>query len=117
MKKHVIALFILLVLAMGMSVKAIEPRLIQSRLTLNFNGNTALCYASCTGNKASDKIDATLTLYSSTGEVQSWSNSDNSSVSFTEQHNVKQGTSYTLTLTYSVNGIEQSPKSITKTCP
>lgn len=117
MKRHILALGILLVLALTVSVQAIEPQAVSSKPVLSFEGTTALCYVKCKGGSDSDTVEATLTLYQGTTYVDSWSNSGKGSVTISEECTVKSGKSYTLKLTYSINGASKPSVSTTATCP
>lgn len=107
---------ILLVMVAGITVQAAEPRAGTSTLSLSFNGSTAVCTAYCKGGSTSDSMEATVTLYQGTTYVDSWSNSGKYAVSISEECRVTRGKSYTLKLNYSVNGVEQPEKTVSKTC-
>lgn len=118
MKKRIFALTVLmLLLALPISVQAAQPWAINNRPTLSFSRTTASCYVDCKGANTKDKISATLTLNQGSTYVDSWSGSGTGSVFVSGQHAVKSGKKYTLTLSYSVNGVAKPSVSVTNTCP
>lgn len=116
MKKRILVLSALLVLALTMSVQALEAR-VASRPVLTFNRTTAYCMADCSGNGSSDEVEATLTLYQGTTYVDSWSGSGTGTVSISGSCRVTSGKSYKLVLEYSVNGSAIPSVSATGVCP
>lgn len=120
MRKRIMAAIttLLLICIMLMQVvQAAEPRVAGTYVDLSFDGNIAICSALCRGSSASDKIEATLTLYQGNTFVDSWSESGNYSVAVSGEHKVTSGKSYRLELTYSINGVEKPTVSTTSTCP
>lgn len=118
MKKRIFALTVLmLLLTLPISVQAAQPWAINNRPTLSFSRTTASCYVDCKGANTKDKISATLTLNQGSTYVDSWSGSGTGSVFVSGQHAVKSGKKYTLTLSYSVNGVAKPSVSVTNTCP
>lgn len=118
MKKKFLALFALVaVLVLTIGAQAIEPRESIQRPRLTFNGTTAFCSVNCTGDKDSDQIEATLTLYQGTTYVDSWSGSGTGRVSVSGSCGVTSGKTYKLVLTYSINGISKPSVSTTGSCP
>ena len=116
MKRIVSLLIALTLLISSVTAYAAEPRINAANPHLSFNGTTAECYVSCRGDKTTDKITATLTLYQGNTVVDSWSASGTSRVVLSEKCSVKRGNSYKLTLTWSVNGVQQSTTSVTGRC-
>lgn len=88
-----------------------------SNLRLSFSGTTAYCSAVCNGDKATDSISATLTLYQGSTEIDSWSNLGTFCVPVSGNCNVSSGVTYRLELTWTVNGVAQPDFSVTNTCP
>jgi hypothetical protein len=110
-------LIAIIVLLLNASVQAAETRAISNKPNLSFRGMTAYCSTVCTGEGSSDQIDATLTLYQGSNYIDSWRGSGKGRISVSGSSKVKSGKTYTLTLTYSVNGTEKSSVSTTSTCP
>lgn len=117
MKKRLLGLSALFVLVLTIGAQAIEPRGIDATPRLSFNGTTARCAASCSGNASSDDIKATLTLYQGTTYVDSWSGSGTGRASLSGSCKVESGKTYKLVLTYSVNGSSKPSVTTTATCP
>ncbi|WP_294853792.1 hypothetical protein [uncultured Oscillibacter sp.] len=106
----------LLLLVLSISVQAVQPWAVGSRPTLSFSGTTASCYVNCKGASTSDKVSETLTLYQGNTYVDAWSGSGTGSAFVSGQCAVKSGKSYTLTLSYSVNGTAKPSVSVSNTC-
>ena len=117
MKKRIFTFFVLTICVLTIGVQAMELRGITAKPRISFNGTTAICTAACYGDHSDDVINATLTLYQGSTYVDSWSSSGVESVSVRGASKVKSGKSYTLTLTYSINGVAQPSVSPTATCP
>ena len=116
MKKIVSLLIAMTLLISSVTAYAAEPRILAANPNLSFDGTTAECSVSCRGEKTTDKITATLTLYQGNTIVDSWSASGTFRVALSEKCSVKRGSSYKLTLTWSVNGVQQSTTSVTGRC-
>ena len=116
MRRRICALIILVVLALSISVQAIEPRT-SAQLSLSFDGTTALCSVICRGSSSDDAIDATLTLYQGSTYVDSWSGSGKEQVTLSGTCEAVSGKSYKLVVDYSVNGVSKPSVSTTRTCP
>ena len=117
MKRRVFALVSLLILMLTMTAHAIEPYGAVQMPILSFNGTTANCYVDCKGENSTDTVKATLTLYQGKTYVDSWSGSGKGHALVTGNCTEKSGKSYTLALTYSINGITKQSVSNTATCP
>lgn len=117
MKRRMLSLLILAVLVLTISGKAIEPRGINVKPSLSFDGTTAICFASCKGNSSTDEVKATLTLYQGASYIDSWSSSGIGRIPVSGECQVQGGRSYKLVLTYSINGVDKPSVSTTATCP
>lgn len=116
MRRRICALIILVVLALSISVQAIEPRT-SAQLSLSFDGTTALCSVICRGSSSDDAIDATLTLYQGSTYVDSWSDSGKGRVVISGTCKAVSGKNYKLVVDYSVNGESQPSVYSTRQCP
>ena len=96
--------------------QALEPRVANCSLSLTFDGTTAICEAICTGNSSTDQVKATIELYQGNTYLASWSNEETYFVAVSGQRGVTRGKSYTLKLTYTINGVAQPEQSVTKVC-
>lgn len=117
MKRRMFSLAALLLLVLSISVQAAQPRANDNRPVLSFNGTSASCYVNCKSTSTSDKVSATLTLYQGGTYVDSWSESGTGSAFISGSCKVQSGKSYTLTLSYSINGQSKPSVSTTGTCP
>lgn len=100
----------------GVLAQALEPRVANCSLSLTFDGTTAICEAICTGNSSTDQVKATIELYQGNTYLASWSNEETYFVAVSGQRGVTRGKSYTLKLTYTINGVAQPEQSVTKVC-
>ena len=116
MKKKSIALVLLMVMMFTVSAEAVELRAISAKPRLSFSGQTAYCSATITSNPT-DSISATLTLYQGSNYVDSWTDSGQGRLILSGQTSVRSGRSYTLKVSYTINGTAQAPSSTTSTCP
>ena len=96
--------------------QALEPRVANCSLSLTFDGTTAICEAICTGNSSTYQVKATIELYQGNTYLASWSNEETYFVAVSGQRGVTRGKSYTLKLTYTINGVAQPEQSVTKVC-
>lgn len=117
MKKRILAVVLLLVLALSLSAQATSPRIAAGRPRLSFSGTTASCLVDYKSGNSTDKLSATLTLWQGSTRVDSWTDSGTGRVTISEQCAVKSGKDYKLTLTWSLNGTAQSAVSVTGRCP
>lgn len=117
MKRRMISLALLVVLALSVSAQAVQPRASATYPTLVFSGTTATCSVSCKGDDPSDTVTATLTLYQGSNVVESWSASGRYRANISDSCAVQSGKTYTLTVEYTVNGEEMPSLSTTKRCP
>ena len=85
--------------------------------SLSFSGTTAYCSVVCHGDKTTDSISATLTLYQGSTEIDSWSNSGTFRVLVSGNCGVVSGVTYRLKLSWSVNGVSQPDIEVTNACP
>ncbi|MGYP000003110009 len=115
-KRMVAAMLCGILLAGGIVAQALEPRVANCSLSLTFDGTTAICEAICTGNSSTDQVKATIELYQGNTYLASWSNEETYFVAVSGQRGVTRGKSYTLKLTYTINGVAQPEQSVTKVC-
>lgn len=98
------------------SAQAMETRAVSDKVSLLYDGTTAICSATCKGANTSDKVEATLTLVCKGETVASWSKSGVYSIALSEECKVVPGKTYTLKLNYTINGVAKPEKSVTKIC-
>lgn len=110
------ALMLILMLSLGLTAHAASMAY-DANPSLSFSGTTAYCSVVCRGDKTTDSISATLTLYQGSTEIDSWSNSGTFRVPVSGSCNVTSGVTYRLKLSWSVNGVSQPDVEVTNTCP
>lgn len=117
MFKRLLSVMVLCVMFACMTVHAVEQRADGGNVSLTFEGTTAVCKATCLGRNANDDVDVTLTLYQGSRTIASWSESGTYRVQMYEECDVSRGRTYTLEMTWTLNGQNQTSESSTKTCP
>ena len=113
MKKRIPAFFLVIVILVGIISQTASARSIMDDFELNFNGTTAICTFSVV-NVGCD-IKATMTLWQGSTKVQSWTETGYGMIYMNEQCTVSKGKTYTLEVSYTVNGASKPAQSITKT--
>lgn len=94
MKRRVVVIIAMLVTLLTISAEAVGLRAIGGMPRLTFNGTTAHCVVVCNGDKNTDEVKATLTLYQGSTYVDSWSASGKGKAYISEDCAVKSGKSY-----------------------
>ena len=85
------------------------------KTSLDFNGSTAHCYASVMDSGKT--ITITAKLWRGTALIGTWSDTDNSFVEVNGIKMAQSGQTYTLKVSYTINGVTHNLPDITKTCP
>lgn len=119
MKKRILSACVPLLLVCILSAQAVQAtgqRVANRRPDLFFQGTTAICSALCRGDKATDKVEATLTLYQGNTYIDSWSESGTWEVMTYGECKVQSGKTYRLELAYSINGVSKPVISASNTC-
>lgn len=116
MKKRILSLATLLLIVLSVTAQAAETRM-GGNPALTFDGTTAQCTTTCYGRNTSDRVTATLTLYLGSTYVDSWSKTGTYRVHISGETEVQSGKTYTLKMTWTVNGEEQPAVSVSKRCP
>lgn len=96
---------------------SVESRAFAANPSLYFEGTTAKCSVTCMGDKMSDRVSVTLTLYHEGEYVESWSTTGVYRVPLSGECDVVSGETYVLEVTWSVNGSSRPSASVTNTCP
>ena len=120
MKKRVFSAFVPLLLVCILSTpmaQATGQRAVKPRPDLFFQGTTAICSAICQGDKVTDKVEATTTLYQGDTYIDSWSKSGAGKITLYGECKVTSGKTYRLELAYSINGVDKPVVSATNYCP
>ena len=114
-KKRFFCMSLILVMLLSVSAHAIQSRSITSVPHLSFDGNNASCVIQIVGDKMTDEISATMELRCGSDLIASWNGSGSGILKMTKSAAVKKGKTYTMVVNFSVNGIEQSPVTISAT--
>lgn len=114
MRKKLISTILLFVCILAIPAQAIETRSVTTVPSLSINGTVATCSAICRSGGSSDTISVTLSLWRGTTLVTRWTASGSTLVTISEQCTILSGQTYTLILDYSINGIAQTPISVSK---
>ncbi len=119
MKKRIFALTVLMMLALSVTVCAVETRKAAPRPTLTFNGTTATCAVDISGESLSDKINATVKLWDGMTCLKTWTDSDTGVLSFSETHSkgIQAGRTYQMTVDYIIAGKSYPRISTSAACP
>ena len=84
---------------------------------LSFSGTTATCSVIIrSGASSTDKISVTAKLWNGRTCLKTWTASGTGRVSLSKTATVSKGKTYKLTVDYTVNGVKQPQKSVTRTC-
>lgn len=118
LKRQLLAVSLVLVMLLGIAAQASGPMKAPiAKPTLAFNGTTATCTAYVRGNSATDTVAATVKLWTGSTCLRTWTARAKTSVKIEETATVSRGKTYKLTVDYTVNGVKQPQKSVTRTCP
>lgn len=106
----------LLLFILPITANAATPRLVGIRPGIDFEGNTADCTVSITGNSMKDDIDAIIKLWCGDSCIATWTTSGTGYVFFSKSKTVTKGREYTLTVDATINGVTQATISYTGKC-
>jgi len=117
MMKRLFALFLALTVLLTVTAVAADARASGGRPTLVFSGSVATCAVNVYADSPSDEIEIEVYLYmNGTTLIESWSDSGYGDIDFEETCTVTRRKTYKLTVVATINGVEQSPVSVTATC-
>lgn len=118
MKKQLLALSMVLAMFLSVTAQAIGPaKAPEVRPILLFSGTTATCTVTARGKTPTDAVRATTKLWNGRTCLNTWTASGTGSLRMSKTATVSRGKTYTLTVDYTINGIKQPQRSVTKTCP
>lgn len=110
--KKIAFLLALLMLLLPITANASTSRSIFIKPGISFDGNTANCTVSVTGNTMRDEIDVVVKLWQGSTCIVTWTTSGNGYVYFSKSRTIRSGVEYTLTADVTINGIAQPTASI-----
>nr|WP_325179559.1 hypothetical protein [uncultured Oscillibacter sp.] len=115
--KKVFPLFLLFIFLLTSTVNAQTERLSGDSIKLTFEGTTACCNVTIASTDLKGDISATIKLMDGSTCINSWRKVASGYLFFADSTtSVKKGKSYTLTVTYSIDGVTQPSLSTSATC-
>ena len=112
-----LALLMALVLLISVPVEAgVATWTLNATPQLDYSGTTAICQAKVYGNSASDHIVVNMKLMLGENLVTSWSESGYGYVYMKQTTPVGKGSTFTLVVDVTMNGVAQPSVSVEKTC-
>ena len=101
---------------MTLGVSAATPRIQVVDLDLGFDGTTAQCGVSVSGDSLTDSISATIKLYRGNTCIRTWVRSASPILNFYEEVPAIKNVQYTLEAVVVINGVTLPTCTKTKTC-
>lgn len=114
--KKIILLVALFMFMIPVTVNAVTLRYSNVHPELKFDGTTAYCTASVTGDSMKDKIDIVVKLWKGKGCIATWKDSGVGYVFLSKSKVVEKNYEYTLTIDAKINGKTRPTASITAKC-
>lgn len=116
MKKRIFAAILLVALVLSMTAYAVEPRSKSIVPSLTFSGKTANCGVDIVSTNTSDSISATIKLCRGTEVLETWYESGDGYIFFSDTYTVDKTGTYKLTADVTINGTTYPTVSKTATC-
>ena len=117
MRKQLLALSLILVMLLGITAQASGHAMLPAaQPSLSFSGTTASCRIIVRGDRSSDTLSATAKLWTGKTCLKTWTIKGTGKIQTTKTATVSKGKTYKLTVDYTVNGVKQPQKSVTRTC-
>ncbi len=95
----------------------VQTRAVRVKSSIVFDGTTATCAVVVQGEKTSDAISVTAKLWQGSTCLKTCSASGTRRVTLSKPATVEKGKTYKLTADVTVNGVKQTTKYTTATCP
>ena len=89
-----------------------QPLLV--RPNISYSGNVATCVVNIYGNSTSDHLEATIKLWRGNSCIETWEETGNGYIFFSETATITPGSTHTLTVDLWVNGVAQDRVSFSK---
>lgn len=116
MRKRAIIFALAIVMLLSMSVYAVEGRSRSITPGLSFTNKTANCSLEVIGDNSSDSISATIKLCRGTEVLETWYESGDGYIFFSDTYTVNKTGTYKLTADVTINGTTYPTVSKTATC-
>ena len=119
MKKRIFTFALAIALAVGATLCTsaaveVEPRALQVRTSLTFDGTTATCETMVISG--TDSLNVTMTLKRGNIVIARWSDSGTGIISMVEHCSVTKGVTYTLEVSGTRNGVAFEAQPVIRTC-
>lgn len=117
MKKRIWGLVVVMsiIFALAVPAYAASTRAIRVVPDIEFDDTTATCTVQITADRLTDRITATMELWRGNTQIDDWNASGSGFLKIDETATVEKNKTYVLTVSYTVNGISQTPVSISRT--
>lgn len=115
MKKKFCALFFIMSTLLMLPAHAVSARVAVASPSITFNGTKATCFVRITADKPADKISATMELWQGSNLIDSWDGEGTWTFKLEGTITVSKNKTYQLVVNYSINGVEKTPVSISRT--
>ena len=112
MKKRVAAVFLAIIILVGVATQKADARSVTRSLDLTFNGTVATC--TFTAIEVGSDIKVTMSLWQGSRQIASWKEEGVTRVRMNEQCEVSKGQTYTLQVSFTIDGKAQPEQSVTK---
>lgn len=116
LKRRIIPLVLLIAILLSVPVYAASPRIITVLPAISFDGTTANCRVSVSGNHGTDRIEAYIALWDGSKCVADWNPTGTGYLLFSDSTKVTSGKTYEMTVDVTINGVDYERVSIEGTC-
>ena len=116
MKKRILPILFVFLMVFSSTAYAASPRVAQVVPGISFNGTTANCRVTVSGNHGTDQIEAVVILWNGSEVVEDWYPTGTGSLLFSGTTTVTKGKTYELTVDVTINGLEYDTVSIDGSC-
>ena len=116
LKKRILPFVLLFAMLLSTQAFAASPRIITIRPAISFNGTTANCRVTVSGNHGTARIEAVVILWDGNEIVVDWYPTGKEALLFSDTTTVTKGKTYELTVDVTINGLEYDTVSISGTC-
>ena len=116
LKKRILPFVLIFAMLLSIQAFAASPCIITIRPAISFNGTTANCRVTFSGNHGTDRIEAVVILWDGNEIVEDWYPTGKGSLLFSDTTTVTKGKTYELTVDVTINGLEYDTVSISGTC-
>ena len=116
LKKRILPFVLIFAMLLSTQAFAASPLIITIRPAISFNGTTANCRGTVSGNHVTDRIEAVVILWDGNEIVEDWYPTGKGSLLFSDTTTVTKGKTYELTVDVTINGLEYDTVTISGNC-